>query len=376
MVKAVWIIVMASVLQVSAGTNLSYSQSVKMNIHLENVDLEQVIWTMKKQSEFNFLYSNEDVKGVNKLDIEMKDATAETILDYCLKGTDLTYEIVNKAIIIKRTEGDGSRINNGLPAQSEAEQKRELSGTVKDSKGLPLPGVSVVVKGTTIGIITDSDGNFRLLIPADAKTIVFSFIGMKTQEFPILGKTNLNVVLAEETVGVDEVVIVAYGTQKKVTVTGAVSSLVAKELKQSPSANFVGAMAGRLPGLITMQNSGQPGAEGINIYLRGVSTTNGQNPLILIDGVPRDNITTIDPNEVASVSILKDASSTAVFGVRGANGVILITTKRGTTETPQINVTAEYGLQDFTRRNFQGVDSWDFARLRNEALANNGLPPE
>jgi TonB-linked SusC/RagA family outer membrane protein len=254
--------------------------------------------------------------------------------------------------------------------------QKAVSGKVTDSSGAPLTGVTVVIKGTTIGIITDSDGKYSLSNVPPGAILVFSFVGMKAQEVVVAGKTNLSVVLEEETVGVDEVVIVAYGTQKKVTVTGAVSSLVAKELKQSPSANFVGAMAGRLPGLITVQNSGQPGAEGINIYLRGVSTTNGQNPLILIDGVPRDNITTIDPNEVASVSILKDASSTAVFGVRGANGVILITTKRGTTETPQINVTAEYGLQDFTRRNFQGVDSWDFARLRNEALANNGLPPE
>jgi len=252
----------------------------------------------------------------------------------------------------------------------------QVKGKVIDSSGAPLPGVSILEKGLKNGVISDFNGNFQIKLQNPQKSVlIFSFIGMDSKQVIAENNTVINVTLEDNIKKLDEVVVVAYGTQKKVSVTGAISSVNTKDLKQSPSANFVGALAGRLPGLITVQNSGQPGAESIAFYLRGASTTNGQSPLILIDGVPRDNITTIDPNEVASVSILKDASATAVFGVRGANGVILITTKRGTSETPQLSVSAEYGLQDFTRT-VQNVDSWDYARLKNQALKNDGLLPQ
>jgi TonB-linked SusC/RagA family outer membrane protein len=252
----------------------------------------------------------------------------------------------------------------------------QIKGKILDSGGMPLPGVNIIEKGTRNGVMSDINGNYQIKLKNEKGAVLsFSFIGMDAKELPVDGKTTLNVTLNDDSKKLDEVVVVAYGTQKKVSVTGAISSVNTKELKQSPSANFVGALAGRLPGLITVQNSGQPGTENIAFYLRGASTTNGQSPLILIDGVPRDNITTIDPNEVATVSILKDASATAVFGVRGANGVILITTKRGASETPQLSVSAEYGLQDFTRT-VQNVDSWDYARLKNQALRNDGLLPQ
>jgi hypothetical protein len=147
--KAVWIIIMASVLHVSAGTNLSYSQSVKMNLHFDKANLEQVIWDMKKQTEFNFFYSNEEVKSVKGLDIDMKNATAQDVLDFCLTGTGLTYEIVHKAIIIKKEAKEVAPVFNGLPLTTNAQQKKEISGTVRDEKGVPIPGATVLVKGTT-----------------------------------------------------------------------------------------------------------------------------------------------------------------------------------------------------------------------------------
>ena len=251
----------------------------------------------------------------------------------------------------------------------------QIKGTVSDASGVGLPGVSIREKNSKNATISDLNGNFQLKNENPNGVLVFSFIGLESQEVSIKGKKTINVTLAETSENyLKDAVVVAYGTQKKVSVTGSISSVNTAQLKESPTADFVGALAGKLPGLTTIQNSGQPGEESYSIYLRGVSTTNDQSPLILIDGVPRDNISSLDPNEVASLSILKDASATAVFGVRGANGVILITTKRGENETPQLNVTAEYGIQDFATQP-HSLDSWDWAVQRNQALINDGLAP-
>ena len=353
---------------------ISLSQTTRLSLNLKNVPVQNLIKQIEDLTEFNFIYQDEVFRKNQRITIQTNQAPIDSIMQQLAEQASVQYSIFDRQIVI--LTGKTKESPSTLRSEMNTEQKKNLSGTIKDTKGFPLPGVTVMVKGTTIGTISDNDGRFRLSVPNDAKTLVFSFVGMKSQEFPVAGKTAFSIVMEEEAVGLDDVVVVAYGTQKKVSITGAVSSIVTKDLKQSPSPNLVGALAGRLPGLITVQNSGQPGNEGYAIYLRGASTTNGQNPLILIDGVPRDNITTIDPNEIASVSILKDASSTAVFGVRGANGVILITTKRGATnETPQLNVTAEFGLQDFVRK-ITTVNSWEHAALRNEARANDGLSPE
>ena len=181
----------------------------------------------------------------------------------------------------------------------------------------------------------------------------------------------LHIVLIEDAQTLEEVVVVGYGSQKKVTVTGAVASVQTAELTQNSAANLSTALAGRLPGLTALQTSGQPGVDDVAIYLRGVSTTNGQSPLILIDGVPREDIGMLDPNEIQSVSILKDASATAVFGVRGANGVIMVTTRRGEAGKSQLSVSVNYSLQRFITTPTR-VHSWEFAELRNQAFLNDG----
>jgi len=209
-------------------------------------------------------------------------------------------------------------------------QPMKISGYVKDADGNPIPGANVIIKGTTTGTITDFNGYYEITVPrSDNNLLVFSFIGMESREEMIGDRTVIDVNLAESKIELDEVVIVAYGSQKKIAVTGAVSTIQTKDLQQSSSANLTNALAGRLSGLTAIQTSGQPGNDDARLYLRGAGTLNGQSPLILVDGVPRPDIASIDPNEVGSISILKDASATAVFGVRGANGVILITTSRG-----------------------------------------------
>jgi TonB-linked SusC/RagA family outer membrane protein len=253
--------------------------------------------------------------------------------------------------------------------------QRSINGTVSDESGQPLPGVSVVVKGTATGVATNMDGKFSLNVPANAKTLVFSFIGMKPQEEQINDRSTIDVRLIAETIGLEEVVAIGYGIQKKVTITGAVSSVGSAELVQSPNASVGNSLAGRVTGLSSIQYSGQPGADAPEIYIRGIGSlsTDRSSPLMLVDGVER-SFTQLDPDEIESISVLKDASATAVFGVRGANGVIIVTTKRGALGPAKISVSTSFGVQVPTRL-LDFTDSYNYALLYNEAMANDGGSP-
>ena len=255
------------------------------------------------------------------------------------------------------------------------QQQVNVSGTVVDAEGISIPGATVRLQSftQTVGVITDADGKFSLNNIPQNGMLIFSFVGYKTLEVPIYGKTVINVVLEEDAELLSDVVVVAYGTQKKTSLTGAVASISTKEIKQSPAANLAVTLTGRLPGLFATQRSGEPGRDQTLLYMRGRGTTNGQSPLILVDGVERE-LTSISPDEVESVSILKDASSTSLYGVRGANGVILVTTKRGTKEIPDISLNAETGFQTFTRWP-STVRAYDWALLKNEAWHNDNPYP-
>jgi TonB-linked SusC/RagA family outer membrane protein len=250
-------------------------------------------------------------------------------------------------------------------------QNIDVTGHVTDENNEPLIGVTVKVLGESEkGTVTDFDGKFILPnIPSDAK-IEVSYVGMQKQVIDVNNRKVIDIVLKEDSEILEEVVVVGYGIQKKASVTAAISSVDTKSLKQSSSANLSAALAGRLPGLTAMQTSGQPGNDVVNLYLRGAGTLNDASPLILIDGVPRSNISKIDPNEIESVSILKDASATAVFGVRGANGVIMITTRRGQPGKSELNITVDHSIQKFLAQ-ADRIHSWEFARLRNQAFLND-----
>lgn len=257
-------------------------------------------------------------------------------------------------------------------------QSITVKGVVKDSHGEPVVGASVVPKrNINAGVITDTDGNFTLKANA-GDSVTVSYIGFMPYKFLARAGRNVNVVLTDESHTVDEVVVVAYGTQKKVSVTGSISGANPEDLRKSSAVNFENQLAGRITGLTSIQTGGgQPGRDASSIYLRGVATTNGNSPLILVDGMTYDNvsgnvISEIDPNEVESVSVLKDASATAVFGVRGANGVILITTRRGQEGKAKLNVSVQQSFSSFTRYD-KRLHSWDYMELKNQALANDGL---
>lgn len=263
---------------------------------------------------------------------------------------------------LKKSESMSGNSEIGQPI------KKSLKGKVSDSNGESIPGTTIMVKGTTVGTISDNEGNFSLQVSPDAKTLVFSFVGYKSLEVSINNtKTYYPVVLMEQTVGIEEVVAVGYGVQKKNSVVGAITNTTSKELARTGGVSNLGmALTGNLPGVTTIQTSGQPGRTDPKIYIRGQSTWNGGEPYILVDGVER-KMNDLDMSEVDNVSILKDASATAVYGVKGANGVILITTKRGTKGKPVLSVSANSTIK-IPSKMVDKLDAYDALMLRNEAV--------
>lgn len=259
-------------------------------------------------------------------------------------------------------------------AQTDSQDNKiVVTGTVFDSANIPVAGANLMVKGTDTGTIADGDGNFTITVPYSGATLVVSFIGFTTKEVPLAGQTKVKVVLEEEATALEETVVIAYGNQKRATMTGAISSVSVKDLTQSPSANVTNALAGRLPGLtVTQFGGGEPGKDQANFAVRGISSYagGGQSPIIIVDGVER-SLSSLDPNEIETFSILKDASATAVYGIRGANGVIIVTTKRGAPqEKPTVEFKAQWGLAEpVSYPDYLG--SADYARLYNQALKND-----
>ncbi|WP_461054018.1 SusC/RagA family TonB-linked outer membrane protein [Spirosoma arcticum] len=276
-----------------------------------------------------------------------------------------------------------SAVNESIPATLLARAGLQLSpaskpadvvvkGKVTDSeKGEPIPGASIVLKGANKGANTDASGTYSIAVPDRTAVLVFSFVGFESQEVTVGSQTQVNVVLKPDMKELNEVVVVGFGTQKKATVTGAIASITTKDLLQSPVANISNSLAGRMPGLFAVQGSGEPGNDASTLRIRGVSTFSGAaDPLILVNGVEVSNYNNIDPNEIENLTILKDASATAIYGIRGANGVLLITTKRGKVGKPQLSYTANVAVTSFTSLR-KGMNSYNWAKSLNEALRND-----
>lgn len=252
---------------------------------------------------------------------------------------------------------------------------KTITGKVLDENNQPMPGVTIIVDGTTNGTMTGSDGTFTLGGVPSGATVIVSCIGYTDQVLPE-GKSNYVVSLVPDSEMLEETVVVAFGQQKKHSVTGAISTVASADLRKTTSTRLDNALAGRVTGLTSMQSGGgQPGVDGATMYLRGAATTNGKSPLILVDGVERDNIRTIDMNEVESISVLKDASATALYGVQGANGVILIQTRKGQKGKAQLNISVDQSWTSFTKEPSR-LHSWEYCELRNEALMNDRQAPE
>ncbi|WP_025725982.1 TonB-dependent receptor [Bacteroides sp. 14(A)] len=262
--------------------------------------------------------------------------------------------------------------NEAFSSEGMQQNTVKVTGTVKDTNGEPIIGANVMVVGAATGVITDIDGNFTLNVPVGSK-LQFSFIGYKEQVVPVKKGISLNIVLEEDAQMLGEVEVVAYGVQKKVSVTGAISSMRGDDLLKTPAGSISNILSGQVTGISSVQYSGEPGADAADIYVRGIATTNNATPLIQVDGVERD-FSQIDPNEIESVTILKDASATAVFGVRGANGVILITTKRGAEGKAKISFTTSAGVNVRTKE-LEFANSYQYASYVNMMRTNDGNEP-
>src|SRR5690606_2664158 len=255
-------------------------------------------------------------------------------------------------------------------------QQKTVTGKVVDNQG-PVQGATVFEKDVpNNGVATDEDGTFQLTLKGNGQAVVIQSVGYLEQEIDVTGRETVQIQLVQDAKGLEEVVVVGYGAQKKLTHTGSGSSVSGDQIRQSPSASVQNTLMGRLPGFISQQRSGMPGQDGAIFNIRGVSSFNGSTPLIIVDDIEYiGKISDIDPDQIESLSILKDAASTAVYGVKGANGVVVITTRRGKKGKPRITVASEAGASRPTFP-FQYLDSYEVALLRNHALANEGLPPE
>ncbi len=349
--------IIASLIQVSAAT---FGQMI--SVHRENVPLKTVLKDIRSQSGFDFYYDGKVIPENKKVSVAVDNATIHETLELALNGLDLSYEINGKIISIKPKEGTvhSDRLKAAFAAI-------EVRGRVLDDNGQPLQGVSILLKGSKTGTITDASGNYIIRVPDGSGTLVFSFVGFNTQEVNINGSKTINVTLTSATSGLNEVVVVGYGSQKKTTVTGAVSTVSSKEITTATTGNSVNLLAGKLPGLRVTQRTSEPGDYASDFDIRGFGA-----PLIVVDGVPRDNFNRLDPNEIESISVLKDASA-AVYGVKGGNGVILVTTKRGSGKTT-FNYSSTFGATKIANSP-KILNAWQYATLMNEAYINAGNTP-
>jgi TonB-linked SusC/RagA family outer membrane protein len=331
-----FLLLLAMAISVQAST---YSESVKFDLKLNKVSLKEVFQTITDQSEFKFIYNNDVVNDKQKVSVNTDGARVEEILNEILPQFNLEYRVVDKQVIVFPTEAKAKTVTS-----ADAQQEKTITGQVVDQNGASLPGVAVVVKGTTVGVVTDIDGYYSLSVPANAQTLQFSFIGMKPMEVAIGNQAAINVTMTAEITDLDEVVVVGYGTQKRANVVGSVTTVNGAKLAAIPAMNVSNAISGYLPGSVVIQQTGEPGQMTPRVLVRGRTTLGGDAgtyasntaPLIVIDGIPGRSMDEIDPNDVESLSILKDASA-AIYGAQAANGVILIKTKSGVEGKPRLS---------------------------------------
>lgn len=305
-----------------------FGQNQHVTINVKNQPLVKVFESIEAQTDLSIAYNQSKLNITQKTNANFNNKTVASVLDVILKGTGFTYRIENKHVIIVPVEKE---IKTNI-STAQGHQNIKVKGIVTDAKGEPVIGATVREKGTTNGTITDFDGKFELLIKKGS-SIEVSYIGYQSQQLLADANKSLNIILKEDTKTLDEVVVVGYGTQKKVNLTGAVASVKMDEvLGNRPVTSALSALEGSVPGLQINKVSGKPGVS-INTNIRGVTSINGGSPLVLVDNVPMD-LNLVDPNDIDNISVLKDAAASAIYGARAAFGVILVTTKQGKKETP------------------------------------------
>lgn len=363
---------------VMAASEDSYGQGVLDNtvsLSAESVELGNMLEQIEKLTSAKFSFNPKTIPIGRHVSVDARNVKLGDLLETVLDPIGISYEASGKYVILRNLRSKGSRASRDAEIRSESDYVLSVSGTVTAETGEPLPGVNVIEKGTTNGTTTDANGKYSIMLPEGDVTLLFSFIGYVSQEIAVNGRTMINVSMVEDIQSLGEVVVVGYGTQKKTSVTAAVSTLSGETITQNPVANVNNSLAGRVAGVLTFQNSGEPGADAADIRVRGIGTIGSNSgALTVVDGVPR-SFSQINPNEIESITVLKDAAAIAPYGVAGANGVILITTKRGKEGQVSLGYNAWYGIQRPTRYP-EYLDAYGFASTLNIARANAGLAPQ
>ncbi len=350
------------VLGILQSTASVYSQNKRFSLNEENISIREVIELIEEQSEYRFFYEEAKLNVNEKLNLDVENSTIKEVLDELFKQKSVVYKIMeNNFIVLKSSK---SIINST--------QQKNVTGNVSDSSGQPLPGVSIVIKNTTQGTITDFDGNFALGNVPDDATLIFSFVGMQTQELTVAGQSNFTIVMEEDAIGLEEVVAIGYGSMKKSSLTGSITAVDGEKLQKSTSPNISNALAGRLPGLVVISRTGEPGNDSSTLRIRGANTLGDNSPLIVVDGIANRSLERLDPATIESVTVLKDASA-AIYGAQSANGVILITTKRGSIGKPSIQLSLNQGWNTPTVLPKMS-DAATYAQLINEIKHYAGQP--
>jgi TonB-linked SusC/RagA family outer membrane protein len=376
-VNITWQVFMLMVL----STELLFAQQVKpfqlteilnkkVTINVKNETLEHIAAIIKKQTGANLSFSAGAIKANGKLTLAVNDKKLIDLLHVDFAAYDIDFDVVDNQIVLFQKGSSPAKHLDESPIADKltAAMNIQVSGLVTDENNQPLAGVTISEKNTGKTISTDENGIFSITVENENAVLVVTYVGRYSKEIMVGNQKQINISLLALNNSIDDVVVVGYGTQKKVTNTGAQSSMAGKLLVQSPAANISNSLVGRLPGLFASQASGEPGNDQSTLRIRGVGTFNGsQEPLVLVDGIQVDNYNNIDPNEIENITILKDASSTAVYGIRGANGVLIITTKRGVVGPAKVSYTFNEAINSFTAVRSQ-MNSADYAVSFNKAL--------
>ncbi|MGF7039625.1 TonB-linked SusC/RagA family outer membrane protein [Mucilaginibacter lappiensis] len=355
--KLVLILLITTIMQVNAT---SYAQTVSLN--LKNASLKEVIEQLRQQTGYHFLYKTQMLNETKQVNLSVSNEPFLEVLEKCFAGQPITYTVVQNTVVLRRkTQADNS-----------PRQAVKVTGKVTDERGQPLPGVSVKVKGTTNGIITDGSGKYALTVDNASGVLEFTFLGFTKQEVAINGRAEINIVLKEAQTALNEVVVIGYGTVKRSDLTGATASVKGSDIKAQGVSDITRSLQGKMPGVTIESTGGDPGA-GTRIMIRGVGTLGKGDPLYIVDGVPTASINYLNQVDIESIDVLKDASAAAIYGSRAANGVVLVTTKAGKNGAPVVQFTANYGQQKVAKE-VDVLNAQEWANVSNAAHDNAGLP--
>jgi TonB-linked SusC/RagA family outer membrane protein len=355
----------------SAYGNTALGQA-KVDIDVKNISIEQLFKEIQNKSGYIFFYEDNVLKTYKKISLKLSNVKVSKILDEAFLNTDLTFKIIDKQIVVKKNKNKNSESSKD---KQTILQEKVVSGIVTDRRGQPLPGVNILIQGTTKGVQTDFDGKY-LIEANQGAVLIISYIGMITKIITVGIDSVINVVLNEDTASLDEVVLIGYGTVKKADLTGSVSQVKTETLETFPVYNMEQALKVGAAGVRVSQNSGTPGGR-IEVRIRGGNSLIGGNqPLYVVDGFPiTGGIDFLNPSDIESVDILKDASATAIYGSRGANGVVIITSKRGSRgQDDKIEVNSFFGMQQAINK-YDLLDAKEYAVIANEWLKNDGIDP-